>query len=101
MNIMRSSELMGTLLGTALFCKSTLLQLILSIVNSVGHLPIHGTERCRALDALADRLDRTTFRVAEGKDLRDTGQVVGEVEVVSGEDELAEEDRSDVTTMMR
>ena len=26
----------------------------------------HGTERCRALDALADRLDRTTSRVAEG-----------------------------------
>lgn len=98
MNILLFSELMGTLLGTALFCKSPLLQLILSIVNSVGHLPMVQKDVGLWMPL---QIDWTEQHFGWRKDLRDTGQAVGEVEVVSGEDELAEEERSNVTTMMR
>ena len=98
MNIMRSSELMGTLLGTALFCESPILPLILSIVNSVGHLPMVQKDVGLWMPL---QIDWTEQHLGWRKDLRNTGQAVGEVEVVFGEVELAEEERSDVTTMMR
>ena len=98
MNIMRSSELMGTLLGTALFCESPILPLILSIVNSVGHLPMVQKDVGICIPL---QIDWTEQHLRWQKDLRNTGQAVREVEMVSGEDELTEEERSDVSTMMR
>ena len=59
----------------------------------------HSTDRCRALDALADRLDRTTFRVNETPQGLGRGQGGG----VRGDfrgGRIGEEDQVDDTTLM-
>jgi L-amino acid N-acyltransferase YncA len=60
----------------------------------------HAMNQCRALDALADRMDRTSFRVNEP--LRDREEVEEvELEETSEREELGEEDQVDATIVMR
>jgi hypothetical protein len=59
--------------------------------------PSHNTNQCHALDALADRLDRSAFRVNEGPQGPGGGQ---EVEVDTEVDELVEEDQFIATIVM-
>jgi hypothetical protein len=64
MSTVRSVKVTGILQGIVPFYRS--IHLLNTMYCELCGSPSHNTNQCRALDALADRLDRSTFRVNEG-----------------------------------